>query len=170
MRQPNTQQTKRRQTTPRQVRTRPPSDHTNHTPTAAGVWFYVRPSPQPQENPHQTNPPSRNNNLRATPNRNLPKPRQIRPRESKRITTHLPKGALVFKVVRLYPQPTQTANRKPPTCQTKPGNRDAQRKTARTPDGTTHPLRRAYTTHRERPKQTTHPLRRDIRLNRNPTK
>ncbi|KAF9508486.1 hypothetical protein BS47DRAFT_1365895 [Hydnum rufescens UP504] len=62
-------------------------------------------------------------------------------------------------VVRLYPQPTQTANRKPPTCQTKPGNRDAQRKTPETPDGTTHPLRRAYTTHRERPKQTTHLLR-----------
>ncbi|KAF9519949.1 hypothetical protein BS47DRAFT_1357950 [Hydnum rufescens UP504] len=94
MRQPNTQQTKRRQTTPRQVRTRPPSDHTNHTPTAAGVWFYVRPLPQPQETPPNKPPspkqqPARHPRIVTCQNR-ARRPRESQePRTCRRVCTFL---------------------------------------------------------------------------------
>ncbi|KAF9520457.1 hypothetical protein BS47DRAFT_1357317 [Hydnum rufescens UP504] len=88
-RQPNMQQTKRRQTMPRQVRTRPPSDHANHTPAAADHRLNHK-KPPPNE------PPLPKTTTCVPPlNRNPPKLRQKTMRATG--TTHLPKGCVGFQ-------------------------------------------------------------------------
>ncbi|KAF9516281.1 hypothetical protein BS47DRAFT_1360462 [Hydnum rufescens UP504] len=92
----------------------PLSDHANHTPAVVGVWFYVRPSPQPPETPAKQTPPPQNN-LHTTPNCNLPKLHQKTTRATG--TMHPPKGCIGFQGCLSAPTnhiKPQTENPNPP--------------------------------------------------------